>query len=220
MMTHEKPALWWLFFFVPAILALSLFLFYHTLQSKSAPKEPKLINAKFYKVETARGQTLENKSIVGNCHLCHAYWVAIPKTNQTSIPRFAHAGIQLKHGENGRCYNCHQITDRNNYVADDGSDIMVQLPEKLCARCHGLIYKDWQLGTHGKWTGMWQAQKNGDRKTYTCTQCHDPHDPKFKYNTIAPAPVWPPKYIRTKLEHGPVGPASQYLIEDEPKEIF
>ena len=94
-----------------------------------------------------------NKSIVGNCHLCHAFWVPIPTSTQTSQPRFAHANIELNHGSNDRCYNCHQIDDRNNYAANDGSDIMVQIPEKLCERCHGLIYQDWLAGTHGKWTG-------------------------------------------------------------------
>jgi molybdopterin-containing oxidoreductase family iron-sulfur binding subunit len=61
-------------------------------------------------------------------------------------PRFAHAVIQLDHGANDRCYNCHLIQDRNKYAANDGSGIMAGNVEQLCARCHGLIYNDWSAG--------------------------------------------------------------------------
>lgn len=211
---------WWLFFFIPALLVLSCYLIFKTVVNESVAEQPQPLTKTFYTVETARGATLKNKSIVGNCHICHAYWVPIPRNNQTSNPRFAHADIQLDHGNNNRCYNCHLITDRNKYAANDGSPIMTELPEKLCARCHGLIYNDWQIGTHGKWTGMWRPVEKRDRTTFTCTECHDPHSPKFRYDIIAPPPVWPQKYLRTQLEHGPAGPSSQFLVNEEPKEIF
>jgi hypothetical protein len=112
------------------------------------------------------------------------------------------------------------ISDRNKYVANDGSGIMPQLPEKLCSRCHGLIYNDWLLGTHGKWIGMWQPIKKSDQTTFTCTECHDPHNPAFRYNVLAPPPIWPDKYIRTEIEGSDSGPFSNFLIDQEPKEIF
>jgi len=202
------------------LISLAVLFLFQTLSSSRITSAPEQLNPVWYTLTTARGNELENKSIVGNCHLCHAYWVPIPTSVQTSNPRFAHANIQLNHGTNDRCYNCHQISDRNKYVANDGSNIMPQIPEKLCERCHGLIYNDWLAGTHGKWTGKWQPDTPRDRKTYTCTQCHDPHDPRFKYATFAPAPVWHDKFIRTEAEGVHDGPFSNFLIDDEPKEIF
>ena len=216
----EKSSPGGLFFFIPAIILLCCFFVYQTLHFSPATKDPGPLNPEFYTLSTARGSELANKPIVGNCFICHAYWVPIPRTEQTSQPRFAHANIVLNHGKNDRCYNCHMISDRNKYVADDGSAIMTQLPEQLCSRCHGLIYNDWLSGTHGKWTGMWQSIADKGRITYSCTECHDPHDPAFKYNSFAPPPIWPKKYIRTEIEDSHTGPFSNFLIDEEPKEIF
>lgn len=220
MPTNEKPTPWWLFFFLPIVLGISCIFIYRTFAGQPTTTIAEKLAPEYYKIETARGALLRQKPMVGNCFLCHAYWVPIPTTNKTSKPRFAHANITLNHGSNDQCYNCHLISDRNKYVANDGSGIMPQLPEQLCSRCHGLIYNDWLHGTHGKRTGKWLAINDNDRQTYTCTECHDPHSPKFTYTTIAPAPTWPPKYIRTKLETERTGPTSKFLIDEAPKEIF
>lgn len=220
MTIRGTPIRWWLFLFIPALVALSCFFLFQTFTSSPASAEPEPLRAEYHTLETARGKELENKPIVGNCFLCHAYWVPIPRSNQTSTPRFAHANIKLNHGNNDRCYNCHMISDRNKYTANDGSGIMVQLPEEMCSRCHGLIYIDWQMGTHGKWTGMWKPTEKSDRIRYTCTECHDPHNPAFTYKVIAPPPVWPEKYIRSKFEKSHAVPYSNFKVDDPPKEIF
>lgn len=220
MAIDKEPIRWWLLLFVPVLLVLSCYLIFKSRAINSALIEPGPLETSWYQMETARGVTLAEKSIVGNCFLCHAYWVPIPRSNLTSNPRFAHANLELNHGQNDRCYNCHMISDRNKYVADDGSGIMVQLPEQLCKRCHGLIYNDWQLGTHGKWTGKWSDSLKGEKTTYTCTECHDPHNPAFEYVKNAPPPTWPKQYLRTKLDSHEFDPFSSYLIGAEPKEIF
>ncbi len=220
MAQHEKPTTWWMFFFLPAALALSCLFIYKTVSGDLTPSPTEKLNSEYTRVETARGALLQDKTIVGNCFLCHAYWVPIPRTNKTSKPRFAHATLTFNHGNNDQCYNCHMISDRNKYVANDGSGIMPQLPELLCSRCHGLIYNDWIAGTHGKRTGKWLVASKGDQQNYTCTECHDPHNPKFKYSVIAPPPTWPDKYIRTKLETEHTGPGAGFMVDEEPKEIF
>ncbi len=219
MAMNKTPVQWWLFL-IPVFVVLFFYFLDQTFPLAPQAKEPEPLNPEWYTLTTARGTELENKSIVGNCFICHAYWVPIPRNEQISNPRFAHPDIVLDHGKNDRCYNCHLVSDRNKYVADDGSGIMSQLPEELCSRCHGLIYDDWLQGTHGKWTGMWKTVKSSDRSTYTCTQCHDPHDPAFRYKTIAPPPVWPDKYIRTVIEDGHTGPFANFLVGEEPKESF
>jgi len=220
MPTNEPPTPWWLFFFLPVVLGVSCLFIYKTFAGQPTAPIAEKLKPEYYTVETARGAELKQKSMVGNCFLCHAYWVPIPTTTKTSNPRFAHANITLYHGKNDQCYNCHMISDRNKYVANDGSGIMPQLPELLCSRCHGLIYNDWLVGTHGKRTGKWLVTNSNDWQNYTCTECHDPHNPKFKYNIIAPPPTWPKKYIRTKLDTEHSGPTSNFLVDEEPKEIF
>lgn len=222
MESSRRVTLWWLVFAVPVFLGLGVFFLYSAFSHGTDPGQepPEMLNPSWYRVDTARGELRRISTVVGNCHLCHAYWVPIPRTNQTSSPRFAHSYITLDHGRNDRCYNCHHIADRNKYTADDGASIMTQTPEKLCGRCHGLVYNDWLAGTHGKWTGRMKEPGLFERTTYTCTECHDPHDPAFRYRTLAPPPTWPPKYIRTGGGTDHQDPMANYLILEEPEEIF
>lgn len=213
---------WWLLLTVPFFLLLSCYFFYVTFsftQPLNATDVPELSQS-WYVVDTAREEIIRNSVMVGNCHLCHSYWVPIPTSTQTSNPRFAHANLQLEHGTNDRCYNCHLISDRNKYIADDGSPIMTQTPEQLCKRCHGLVYKDWVHGTHGKWTGNYRNDTLFSRITYSCTQCHDPHNPSFRYQIFAPPPVWPDKYIRETVHTTENVMLKNFFIEDHPEEIF
>lgn len=222
MVSSRTVTYWWLFFSVPVFLGMVVFFVFLSFTPKveSQADPPPLLNSDWYSVGTARGEIRRNSTVVGNCHLCHAYWVPIPRSNQTSSPRFAHPDVRLNHGKNDRCYNCHHIADRNKFAADDGSTIITQTPEKLCGRCHGLIYRDWQEGTHGKWTGRMKQAGLFGRENYTCTECHNPHDPAFQYRKIAPPPVWPVKYIRTDSGTDHKDPMSNYLILEQPEEIF
>ncbi len=218
-MMPAQGGLRWLFV-VPVCVVLGALFIAEAVTFDKPPPDPPSLNPAWYTPETARGKLLEDKPIVGNCFICHALWVPAPTSVETSNPRFAHANIVLNHGGNDRCYNCHQIVDRNMYAANNGGDIMSQTPEELCSRCHGLIYNDWKIGTHGKWTGMFQPQKLNDRKSYTCTECHDPHNPVFRYNTSAPPPTWPDKFIRSASHGLSEDVLSGFLIDEKPKEIF
>lgn len=222
MVSSRSVSYWWLLFSIPLLLGLALLFLFFPFAKEVEPQShaPLTLDPNWYTVDTARGEDLKNLTIVGNCHLCHAYWVPIPRSNQTSNPRFAHSDVQLNHGSNKRCYNCHHIADRNKFTADDGSTIMTQIPEKLCARCHGLVYNDWEAGTHGKWTGKMKNPGLFERTTYSCTECHNPHDPVFQYKKIAPPPIWPDKYIRTHSGTDHNDPMSNYLIHKQPQETF
>ncbi len=169
-----------------------------------AREMPTVLKADWYIPVTARGSVLENKTLVGNCFICHMGLVPDPKVIQ---PRFTHKKIMLEHGTNKRCFNCHWIRDRNYYTPDQGTGIVHRQVELLCSRCHGPIYTDWQAGTHGLKRGLWQNPGFYDTRSFTCTQCHDPHSPKFKFHTMAPAPVWPARFHR---------PVSDYLTPKAP----
>ena len=190
---------WGLLITVPVCVVLAVIFLLTGLKTSGKPVAAKALDPSWYTPRTARGELLKNKSMVGRCFLCHAYWVGPPDPNVVR-PRFAHATIRLDHGANNRCYNCHHIYDRSNYTADDGSRIMPSNVVKLCARCHGLKYRDWLNGTHGVRRGKWNARTVFERQTFACTQCHDPHAPRFKFKNFAPPPVWPAKFVRRKAE--------------------
>ena len=178
--------------------------------ASEVPATIKPLEPAWYALKTARGEDLKTKTMVGNCFICHTAWIGIPDPDVVR-PRFAHSNIKLDHGSNDRCYNCHLIQDRNKYTADDGSGIMHNRVEMLCARCHGLVYKDWVEGTHGLRRGKWSPQTPFERKNFTCTECHDPHSPKFRFKDYAPPPRWPAKYIRRSAEAMKLPEASESL---------
>lgn len=163
-------------------------------------KDSITLNKSFHTPETARAGILETKILVGNCFICHMGMVPDPDVIQ---PKFNHKSIQLNHGKNDRCYNCHLIQDRNLFTPDYGPGIVHRNVQNLCRRCHGIVYKDWLSGTHGSKRGLWQNPDEFNTTTFVCTQCHDPHTPKFQYKKYAPPPVWPEKFIRITTDtHG------------------
>lgn len=108
------------------------------------------------------------------------------------------------HGLNTRCINCHHQTDRNAYVDHDGEPIPAEQPARLCAKCHGPTYRDWEAGVHGRSNGYWKASM-GEKKRLLCVQCHDPHSPKFKPMTPDPAPP----YTRLQARRPDTAPAHE-----------
>jgi len=190
---------WGLIITVPICLVLIIYFLASALRSQDEQVAARTLKTAWYTPKTARGEDLKNKSMVGSCFLCHAYWVGIPDPAVVR-PQFAHGTIKLSHGTNDRCFNCHHILDRNKYVANDGSGIMHPNVEKLCARCHGLIYNDWQNGTHGVRRGQWSPQKAFERINFKCTECHDPHSPVFQFKEYTPPPIWPDKFVRRSAE--------------------
>ncbi|MCG8633927.1 MAG: hypothetical protein MI863_08875 [Desulfobacterales bacterium] len=174
------------------LLLIVLFLF----TGFTGPPDPGRIeplDAAWYTPETARAEVLKAKTLVGNCFICHMGMVPDPAVRQ---PRFNHKSISLNHGRNDRCYNCHLIYDRNLFTPDYGPGITDRQVQELCARCHGVIYNDWLNGIHGAAMGLWQDPTPFNTTAFVCTQCHDPHSPRFEFKTYAPAPVWPEKFIR------------------------
>ncbi len=96
-----------------------------------------------------------------------------------------HLGIFMDHGMNVYCINCHDLDNRNLLVADGGQTIPYDQVDRLCARCHGPTFRDWQKGMHGKTMDYW-ARDMGEPRRLGCTECHDPHTPAFA--SVAPLP--------------------------------
>ena len=83
------------------------------------------------------------------CSDCHNLFPSPPETTRSLTQ---HTDIVLKHGINARCFNCHNIGDRDAFVDDLGGEIPYDQPQLLCAKCHGPVYRDWQHGVHGRTT--------------------------------------------------------------------
>lgn len=121
-----------------------------------------------------------------NCMECHKLLEAKWHFDR---PLTEHRNLQLDHGNNRFCLNCHHPTNRNAFVDYDGSEIRETEVVMLCAKCHGPTHRDWKAGVHGRRNGYWNVQK-GIQTQLRCIQCHDPHDPKFK----PVKPLAPPRY--------------------------
>ncbi len=203
----EKGELWKKIVLPGTIILLLILVFWG--DNKPDIPDPISLNTQWYTPETARGEILANTVMPGNCFICHS--VQIPDPN-TIRPQFAHITVKLEHGVNDRCYNCHHLYDRDSLAGDGEKKISFATPEKLCARCHGIIVRDWKEGTHGLRQGGWLVKEGNTPTNFTCTECHDPHSPQFKYDMAAPAPSWPEKTLR-KSRHSDDDPKSAYLTE-------
>ncbi len=118
------------------------------------------------------------------CNACHKLFESTP--GGTS-PLVQHSQIVLNHGINNSCANCHAKEDRERLVLLDGSSIPYAEAEMLCRQCHGPVYRDWTLGTHGKTVGSWEVGSS-DAYRLKCTECHDPHSPRFEAIEPLPGP--------------------------------
>ena len=122
------------------------------------------------------------------CSECHKIIASPEKTYRTLTQ---HTEINLEHGINTHCFNCHHRTNRDAFVDDLGNEIPWTEPQLVCAKCHGPVYRDWQHGSHGRTNGYWDTGK-GQQTRLKCIECHDPHHPPFP--TMNPEP--PPDTLR------------------------
>ena len=105
------------------------------------------------------------------CSKCHQFRAA-DKTKR-KLQEY-HTTVELKHAEEQRwCYDCHE---GDKLKLQNGQLINFDKSYYLCGQCHGIIFRDWKAGVHGKRTGSW----DGDKLYRLCVNCHDPHQPKYK----------------------------------------
>jgi hypothetical protein len=142
------------------------------------------------------------------CSQCHKY---MPPNPQPRKLEAAPHPAALKHGK-GRlwCLNCHLIDDRDFLRTVRDQKVDFDEAYLVCGQCHFNRQKDWYLGAHGKRVSNWR----GDRTIYSCTHCHDPHDPVTKPREPSKAPpvraglhrMEPAEHETKKVwEHQPLG---------------
>ena len=86
---------------------------------------------------------------------------------------FDHPGYNTK---NRWCYSCHNTVTYDSLRLETGKLLSYQKSYELCVQCHVINYREWELGIHGRRTGMW----NGGKQYLSCIYCHNPHSPKYK----------------------------------------
>jgi hypothetical protein len=125
------------------------------------------------------------------CSNCHA---GLPVNTKKRELKDEHTSIKLHHAEEVKwCFDCHNPPNRDKLRLVDGETIDFTESYRLCAQCHGIVYRNWKAGIHGKRVGYFAG---GKRTYFLCVSCHNPHDPKFK--PLKPEP--PP--IRPELQYG------------------
>jgi len=130
---------------------------------------------------TVRVVEKESELCCNECHRTH------PATRAFGADFTKHSEIRLAHGINTRCLNCHHPVNRETFVDDFGEEIPWNQPQRLCSKCHGPVYRDWQHGSHGRSNGHWDTAQ-GQLVRLKCIECHDPHHPPFQSLASAPAP--------------------------------
>lgn len=109
------------------------------------------------------------------CNDCHSLFT---NTRESDRALTQHTHVQLGHGLNDSCLNCHDKDNREQLTLHGGEVVGFDHVEQLCAQCHGPVFRDWEKGTHGKIIGYWDTDL-GEAIKLTCSQCHDPHSPAY-----------------------------------------
>jgi hypothetical protein len=134
------------------------------------------------------------------CDQCHAAMEPNPEIRALDTMHDA----EMEHGR-GRiwCLTCHDVEARNylRTLLDERVDF--DAAYLVCGSCHSNKHRDWVFGAHAKRVDNWQ----GARVQYSCTHCHNAHDPAIEPR----APKAPPR-ARAGLElergtkHAPATP--------------
>lgn len=149
-----------------------------------------------------------------HCVMCHdGMTVPFPKDKKprliTMHQDIVEDSMELMHGEGAIwCLDCHNATNRNTLIDHRGKEISFNQPQKLCGKCHGVEYRHWRMGIHGKRIGSWNA--GGKKRWWLCTECHNPHTVqinRFRPLKPEPAPVLPKgmKNAAHESVHAPSG---------------
>lgn len=99
-----------------------------------------------------------------------------------------HCEVTTDHGLSDQCLDCHDRDNRNLLVLSGGRTVPFAESSRLCAKCHGLTWRDWQRGVHGRTVDYWDTSRGPSRRL-ACIECHDPHAPAYQPMRPLPGPV-------------------------------
>lgn len=127
------------------------------------------------------------------CLKCHQSYRADFSENSAE----KHPNMVFKHmPEVKECRLCHSTVKPNQLNLLDGTIVKIDEMSQLCGQCHGKIEYDWGRGLHGKITGSWRDK----RSRLLCSECHNPHAPKFPFMEAVSTP-FQSEYVIPKEGH-------------------
>lgn len=127
------------------------------------------------------------------CADCHDYMDPNRKVRELEVTE-GHPDV-LKHGDGKMwCFSCHDPSNYGQLRDMLGKPIGFDQGYQACGGCHSDKFQDWTHGAHGKRAANW----TGDRRIYSCVECHNPHSP-----AIPPRAPQPPPPIRAGLKPMP-----------------
>jgi nitrate/TMAO reductase-like tetraheme cytochrome c subunit len=120
------------------------------------------------------------------CSSCHVQPLEELRAQSAAAGQLAHWQIELKHAgpEVMTCTTCHNPDNLDELRTLAGAPIHFDASYQTCAQCHAPQYRDWLGGAHGKRIGGWAEP----RVIYSCTDCHNPHDPAWDIRWPAAPP--------------------------------
>ncbi|PIE02897.1 MAG: hypothetical protein CSA81_05190 [Acidobacteria bacterium] len=125
------------------------------------------------------------------CNDCHQHFLEPVSTGKQRTIIGEHTQITFKHGPEKLCFDCHNRENRMTLIAPDGSNLPFNRAEEMCISCHGIRYRDWKEGLHGKTVGFWDPSMQKESDRLHCLDCHDPHAPSVHDLKPAPPPHRP-----------------------------
>jgi len=133
------------------------------------------------------------------CADCHAYMDPDDNLRELDVEK-GHPS-KLEHGGGLIwCFSCHDSPDYGKLRNLLAEPIDFDSGYQVCGGCHSQKYLDWTHGAHGKRVANW----HGDRRLYSCMECHNPHQP-----AILPRAPEPPPPIRAGLNPMAPGKADE-----------
>lgn len=124
------------------------------------------------------------------CADCHEYMDPNKKVRQLDVEE-GHPAL-LGHGDGQMwCFACHDPSNYSQLLNLLAEPIDFDQGYQVCSGCHSRNYRDWTYGGHGKRIANWR----GERRLYSCVECHNPHKP-----SIPPRAPKPPPSIRAGLK--------------------
>jgi hypothetical protein len=110
------------------------------------------------------------------CSTCHTMPLERMR-GAAGSPRRAHWDVRLHHAPATvmACETCHAADPADTLRTLQRTKVDFDHSHQVCAQCHARQVDDWVSGAHGKRAGGWAPP----RVVLACTQCHDPHQPRW-----------------------------------------